>query len=273
MSERHYFNIDDPYDVLENASFIAMLSDYTFSDADKKELQAYNYIRLNASEKILQAFATRSTLVRNLQRKYKEHREQEAYRIQESQRKQEARQRRKEWVAKHRKHLIVTAIVTLVLLLGVGGAVVAKAYNDNYNDYINDYLHTQAQNNKLRFKVSIKTTRTEYNHLGTNISIEHTINRQLIKNGDTIPQADSFTFKTVITERDGIDDVGYKSSSVDLPTYVERDFKRTITQNITVREEGGTKYPNASAKYEVTVTFTPYIDKDDINFWDVVFYK
>jgi hypothetical protein len=82
----------------------------------------------------------------------------------------------------------------------------------------------------------------------------------------------SFSFKTVITEHDGIDDIGYRSTTVVLPNYVTWNFKETIVQNITVKEEGGTKY-NGSAKYEVTITFTPYINKNDIKFWDVVFYK
>ena len=42
MSERHYYNINDPIDVLENASFIAMLLNYTLSDFEKQELKMYH---------------------------------------------------------------------------------------------------------------------------------------------------------------------------------------------------------------------------------------
>ena len=41
MSERYNFNINDPYDVLANASIIAMLVGYNLDDADKWELKLY----------------------------------------------------------------------------------------------------------------------------------------------------------------------------------------------------------------------------------------
>ena len=41
MSERHYFNINDPADVLENASYIALLVGYNLDDTDKRDLEEY----------------------------------------------------------------------------------------------------------------------------------------------------------------------------------------------------------------------------------------
>ena len=52
MSERHYYNINDPYDVLANASTIALLVGYNLDDSDKLELKLYYSMidRYNASQ-------------------------------------------------------------------------------------------------------------------------------------------------------------------------------------------------------------------------------
>ena len=189
----------------------------------------------------------------------------------------EPRQISQEVKTEHRKMSAINKAVTIFAIIAIclliGFLVAKKAYNNNYHDYINAYLNSQAEDGELRFLVSITSVRTEYNHLGTDITIEHTIDRHLVEDGDTISAMSSFDFKTVITEHDGTDDVGYKVTEVFLSSDVSWDYEKTIIQNITVRESGGKRYPNAYAKYEVTISFTPYINDDDIDFWDVVFFE
>lgn len=272
MSERYYFDIDNPLHVLANAPFLAEKLGYTLSDADEQELRAYSLmVRHNAPLENLQKLATNSVMVRTLQYRYKVQSKREELCRQEEQRKQEEKRRRREWFEKHRKKAIIIAIISFVLLVVLGGAI---AYFNNYNDYINDYVKTKSANGELRYKINFKVKRTEYNHLGTDITIEHTVGNKMVNSGDILPKKDFVVFKTVITEHDGIDDVGYKETTIPLPNYLTNArYVYTVTQDIKVSEAGGKRYPDAYAKYEVTITVTPYIDKAEINIFDVIFYK
>jgi hypothetical protein len=263
MSERYYFDIDDPVYVLSHAKDIAMLTDYVLTDADKQELQTFHLIiRGDASRNHLQTFAENSSLVRTLQSRYKEQLKQD-----------EQRRRRERWWWENRKKVIVISTIVFVVLLVIGGVIVGSLYKKNYDDYVNYLLVQQADNGEMMYKVRIDVKEVEYNHVGRNITIEHTLNRKWVTDGDVVARERIFDFQTVITEKDGIDDVGYDDISFVTPYYVTADYSESKTITIKVKEEGGTKYRNAYAIYDVTYTITPYISKNDIKFWDVVFYK
>lgn len=165
------------------------------------------------------------------------------------------------------------AILVTALLLVVSYGTVQSLYKKNYDAYIDNYVKESAESGTLKLKVKIESKQTAYHNLGTDITKDHTLNGVPVKNGDIVAAADVLRFTTTITEDDGTDDKGTGSAAIYLPSLINSSLLESDTISITVRERGGRKYPNAYATWDVTYTVTPYIDKDSISYWDVVFFN
>ena len=157
----------------------------------------------------------------------------------------------------------------IVLLVGAGG-IAKLSYNNNYDSYADNYIAEASANGTLKLKVTIKSKRVAYYHLGTDITISHTLNGKPIKSGDVIPYAYQLDFFTTIIEHDGEDDVGTTTNTFIIPTNITHSYKVTRTLRIRVDESGGKRYPDAYATYDVTYSVKPVVKA---KFWDVVFYK
>lgn len=158
------------------------------------------------------------------------------------------------------------------------------SYNEKYERYYNARMDEYEQRildavdeafavGKLELTVSISEKCVEYYHLGEDVTYSHKCNGSAIRSGDVVTASARMKFNTTISEHDAIPDTGSSSFAFQLPPYRN---KKTI--QIRVDENGGTRYKDAYAVYEVTYSFSPLLDpivdsvaKPEIKYWDVVF--
>lgn len=153
-------------------------------------------------------------------------------------------------------------------------------YNSKYDAYCAAYLamcedlaNKALADGEIKVKVSIDCNVLEYHHLGDDVICEHTCNGVSVSDGDVITAKERMRFETKITEQDNIPDTGRSSYTFMLPPFSgEQSIK------IRVNEEGGTRYENAYAVFEVTCKIEPLenpilaeIEKPKIRYWAVVF--
>ena len=160
-------------------------------------------------------------------------------------------------------------------ILVVGIIVSSVIYFINYDRYKDYYVQEAYRNGTLQLQIIVTSKRTEYYHLGDDISITSTVNGENIGNKAIIDASGTLNLETVIKEMDSTPDVGKGKTTIQLP-FVSSAYNASLleTKTITIRvnEAGGRRYPNAYAIYDVTYTVTPYIPKKDLNFFKVVFF-
>ena len=143
---------------------------------------------------------------------------------------------------------MVLALLSCFVLL----FVVPASYN--YSERYEKYLEEKLQDQSLYVKIDISDEMTSYNNLGTDIEIVHTCNNRVISPGEEIKAEKVMKLVTFITEHDSVPDEGSGSTSFNLPPIEQSKFV-----NIRVAEEGGRKYSEAYAIWQITYTITPVV--------------
>ena len=162
---------------------------------------------------------------------------------------------------------VVPVLLIVLGLVGYGGyRYVDSIYQENYPVYIERLTDLAFQQGLLKVRVDISVRTLEYHSLGRELSVETTCNGRSISDGDIIYAEPVLKFETELTERDSIPDRNSGGAVLHLPP-----LERSVSHEITVRERGGRRYPNAYAVYEVTYQTTPLDYQFKTEYWDVVF--
>ena len=153
-----------------------------------------------------------------------------------------------------RTGLWTMVVVSIVGVLSIAFFSGIFTYNERYEKY----LEAKLEDRSLYVKIDIEEEMTSYNNLGTNIEIVHTCNNKVVSSGDKIQAGKLMRFVTFITEHDAIPDEGRGSANFNLPPLEQSKFV-----NIRVQEEGGQRYSDAYAIWQITYTIEPVVSLGD----------
>lgn len=164
------------------------------------------------------------------------------------------------------KKILMVLIILLVSGYCLSHHLYDKKYDDYYNRVVAEYIEASSNDRTLKMKVHITADQIEYHHLGKDITKEYTCNNKMINDGEIIPYSSKLDFVATITEHDSIDDVGTGKVTMLGPLNNNK-----VTATVRVDEDGGRRYADAYAIWEVTFIVEPIVEDLKIGFWDVVF--
>ncbi|MBK5253438.1 MAG: hypothetical protein JJE03_03030 [Peptostreptococcaceae bacterium] len=164
---------------------------------------------------------------------------------------------------------IAWCVVVAVLVIIIGYKLISDNYNnpssDNNNDddYVGVYSPDESDDNYANSmsgyaNLYITSNQTAYYHLGEDVSISHSCNGTSVSSGSKVPFNNDTTITTTITEYDSIPDSNTINVCLNNLTSDELMYGVTYTGDLTVYENGGTRYPDAYATWYLEYEFVPY---------------
>ena len=148
-----------------------------------------------------------------------------------------------------RAAICITAAVFLLAPL-----IINVVYDVHKRNYLNSYPTDGIIS--LRITCDVNSI-NEHGSIGSEWTYQHFLNSQEFKSGNIlkVDAKEGFTITSRIIERDGIDDVGEVTSKrYFYSSFNNREKTLTVLQNVHIVENGGRKYSNSSADFEVIYT-------------------
>lgn len=164
-------------------------------------------------------------------------------------------------------------VVAGIILTIISVCVCNSRYNENLEKYTNDRVIEEYQKTgKAKFLFAASQNMIEYASLGQDIYYQYEYNGEPIKDDSVlISNGDSIKIVVTVVESDpSIDDSNSDTISFDTDDALAGKSK---TIKLRVDENGGRRYADGYAVFEICVLLKPYFDESEINYWEVVYYN